>query len=127
MTIESITSGLEGYLATRDGMNHIGIENVTLVNGRTISAQTFIFAFDYYGRPKYVNIMAEPGISIAEVEDMADTATENYIKELDLQERKRLPTEQEKKDIGKILKDIDMNKRKRRLSSTNKLYFPGIH
>ena len=119
-----MTNNLSSYLWTPDGMHHVGLRQV-VPNGHT-QAQVFSFTFRYKGREKRVEIVGEPGMARSEIEDMAAKAAENYMKELDMEEHKRLPTEDEKKQIGKALNDIRSHMIKRRESSTGKLYFDGV-
>jgi hypothetical protein len=80
------------------------------------------FTFKYKGKRKTVTVLSQGSDSKAEIEDKAADAADRWKAELDQQEHKRAPTQDEIKDIGKALNDIYLHREKRRESSTGKIY-----
>lgn len=119
-------NGVGNYLWTPDGVDHTGVNDLVPVVTQRPQAQVFEFEFRYKGQTKIVQVAAHVGASRAQVEDLAAKAAEEWIGELNQQEWKRPPTEDEKKQIGKIMNDFREHAIKRRESTTGKLHFGGI-
>ena len=118
---------LEGFLKTLPGVHHAAIGNLTPRLALRPQAQMFTFVFKYRHHENTIAVVAQPGDSLAMVEDAAAKAAETWITKLDQEEHKRPPTAEEKKQIGHIIEDFRKAACKRRDSSTGKLYFPGLN
>ena len=80
---------------------------------------------DQYGVDHYekVIIPRTPDISKAHVVDMAAQGYENFVNECKQKYTKRAPNAEEKKQIGKALKETKTYKRKRLQSTNKKIYY----
>ena len=115
-------------LWTPEGSTYVGGED-TGYNGETgvsIVVHTFQFRDPVTGRSQVVKIPADPTISQAHIEDMAAQALENFLIECRVTDDKKNPTEAQKKDIGKQLKEFREYAAKRRESTNNRIYYRGI-
>jgi hypothetical protein len=89
------------------------------------TAFSYAFTFTYKGKVKRLQVVATDGDRRSEIEDKAAEVAERWVRELDGRDHKRAPTEDEKKQIGKILNDILLHRKKRAASSTGDIYFKG--
>ena len=85
------------------------------------------FTFKYKGKQKEVWITADADATHSEIEDLAGKEVETWIDSLNQEEHLPAPTAQQKKEIGKVLNEIRTHGIKRRLSSNNRIYFPGVN
>jgi len=104
----------------------IGGRNV--VTGGTIVIHTFKFHSEKYGKSREVKIPADDSMSQAQIEDMAASALETWIIELEEDAQrtagKHAPSLSERKDVGKAIREFREYAAKRRESSTGQLYYP---
>ena len=94
--------------------------------GKTIVRHTLLVsAKDDFGVTHKTRIMvlADPDTSNAHIEDMMGKAAEKFKDQVREKHSKRRPTAAEKKEIGRALNDIRIHIRKRRESTSNKIYF----
>ena len=115
-------------LWTPQGSTFVG-EDETGFNGESgasIVVYTFEFRDPVTKRSQVVKIPADPTISKAHVEDMAAQALESFLEECRTTDTKKIPTEDEKKDIGKQLELFRQYVQKRRESTNNRVYYRGI-
>tara|TARA_R100001086_G_scaffold123878_1_gene63919 strand:- start:173 stop:535 length:363 start_codon:yes stop_codon:yes gene_type:complete len=110
-----------------DGVDQENADLLRRVNPDVTRAMalTYTFTFAYKGQTRRVQVAAADTDSRAEVEDKAADAIYRWKLELDGQEHKPAPTEEEKKEIGSILNEITNYRRKRNESSTGRIYFKG--
>ena len=115
-------------LWTPQGSTYLGGED-TGYNGETavsIVVHTFQFHDPVTGRSQVVKIPADPTISQAHIEDMAAQALETFLIECRVKNSKKKPTEAQKREIGKQLKEFREYAAKRRESTINRIYYRGI-
>ena len=115
-------------LWTPEGSTYVGGEDTGYngVTGGSIVVHSFQFHDPVTGRSQVVKIPADPTISQAHIEDMAAQALENFLIECRVTDDKKNPTEAQKKDIGKQLKEFREYAEKRRESTNNRIYYRGI-
>jgi hypothetical protein len=95
--------------------------------GASIVVHTFRFHDKETGRSTIVKIPADPSISQAHIEDMAAQSLENWLAEVRAKGRKRKPTPEQRKEIGRVLNEFRQYTRRRRQSSSGVLYFKGVN
>lgn len=100
----------------------IGHNNET---GGAIVAHVFHFHDKMSGRRSKCTIPADVGESQAYIEDLAGTAFENWLVEIRTDGKKRAPTADERKQIGKAIRDFRAYANKRRQSSNSRIYYKG--
>lgn len=114
-------------LWTPQGSTYIG-EELVGYNGETAASiviHTFQFHDPVTDRSQMVKVPADPGVSRDHVEDMAAQALENFL--LDCKGlTKRIPTEEQRKEIGRQIEDFRVYNAKRKESTNNKLYYKGM-
>jgi len=59
------------------------------------------------------------------IETMIGEAFESWVKEVRVQGKRKLMNQEQKKEVGKILKEMTVNKNKRSESTNNKIYYEG--
>ena len=94
--------------------------------GKTIVRHTLLVsAKDDFGvtHKTRIIVLADPDTSNAHIEDMMGKAAEKFKDQVREKHSKRQPTVAEKKEIGRALNDIRTHIRKRRESTTGKIYF----
>ena len=91
-------------------------------------AFSYNFTFTYKGRVKKITVAASDADSRAEIEDRAAQAAEEWRAEMDQNPKydKRVPTAEEKRQIGKALNEKHLWNEKMRVSSSGKTVFRGI-
>ena len=63
--------------------------------------------------------------SVNAIETMIGEAYESWVIEVRAQGKKKLMNKEQKKEVGKILEEIRVNKNKRAESTNNKIYYQG--
>ena len=92
----------------------------------SIVVHTFQFHDPVTGRSQVVKLPADPTISQAHSEDMAAQALETFLIECRVKDSKKKPTDAERKEIGKQLKEFKEYALKRRESTNNRIYYRGV-
>jgi hypothetical protein len=95
--------------------------------GASIVVHTFRFHDKETGRSTIVKVPADPSISQAHIEDMAAQSLENWLGEIRAKGRKRKPTPEQRKEIGRALNEFRTYSRRRRQSSNGILYYRGTN
>ena len=72
-----------------------------------------------------LRVIGDDTHSKAEIEDLPGNAYEKWLLDMREKEHKRKPTVEERKEIGKIIREMKQYWKKRNESSTGKLYFEG--
>lgn len=93
--------------------------------GGGIVMHVFHFHDKTSGRRSRCIIPKDEQMSHAEVEDMAARAYERWLDEINTDGRKRAPTAEEKKEIGRSIEQFRVYAARRRESTNNKLYYQG--
>ena len=94
--------------------------------GGKIVAHTFRLEDKETGRKTIIKILADDTTSEAHLEDMAAQAAENWFTQVRAEGKKRIPTVEQRKEIGKIINEIRTKLKKRRQSSNNKILYNGL-
>tara|TARA_R110002020_G_scaffold320907_1_gene536813 strand:- start:57 stop:419 length:363 start_codon:yes stop_codon:yes gene_type:complete len=115
-------------LWTPQGSTYVGgnIAGYNEETGVSIVVHTFQFNDPETGRAQVVKIPADPSISKAHIEDMAAQALENFLIECRVKDKKKPITAEQKKQIGKQIKEFKEYAQKRRESTNNRIYYRGI-
>ena len=115
-------------LWTPQGSTYVGgnIAGYNEETGVSIVVHTFQFKDPETGRAQVVKIPADPSISKAHIEDMAAQALENFLIECRVKDKKKPITAEQKKQIGKQIKEFKEYAQKRRESTNNRIYYRGI-
>ncbi len=71
-------------------------------------------------------VLVDDTTSKAHIEEMVGNAFERWLIDVRMRHSKPAPTPEQRKEIGKILEQIRVNKIKRKNSSNNKIYYNGL-
>ena len=118
MTTELWTPRGSTLLGTAD----VGYNNET---GESIVDHTFRFHDKETGRSINVSVPADSSISKAHIEDMAAQALESWLIEVRATGRKRKPTPDQRKEIGRALEEFRKYAKRRRGSTNGLIYYKG--
>ena len=109
--------------ATYKGAASAGLNAETgghIVTHRFVLKQKDKFGVEHATR---VEIVADDGVSQAQIEEMMGNAAEKFMEEVRTKYNKRPPTPEEKKEIGKALNDFRSKALRRSRSTNRKLYY----
>ena len=95
--------------------------------GESITLYTFSFSDPVTGRSTTAIIPADPSMSAAHIEDMAAESLEKWLGDVRFNQKGKTPTLEERKDIGKSLREFKEYARQRRQSTNNKIYYKGTN
>ena len=95
--------------------------------GESITLYTFSFSDPVTGRSTTAIVPAAPSMPVAHIEDMAAEALEKWLEEVRFNEKGKTPTLEERKEIGKSLREFKEYARQRRQSTNNKIYYKGTN
>ena len=95
--------------------------------GESISLYTFSFSDPVTGRSTTAIIPADPSMSAAHIEDMAAHGLEKWLEDIRFNEKGKKPTLEERKEIGKTMREFKKYAEKRRESSNQKIYYSGVN
>ena len=95
--------------------------------GESITLYTFNFSDPVTGRTTTAIVPADPSMSPAHIEDMAAQALESWLEDVRFKSKGKVPTPEERKDIGKQLREFKLYALKRRESTNNKVYYKGTN
>ena len=111
-------------LWTPKGVTYVG-ETQLRVGHSEVSIKIYEFQFHdpVTDRSQLVQIPDDGYMSIAHVEDMAAQALENFIKECRGFDKKKKPTPEQKKEIGKAIEEFRKYRAKRDESTSNRIYW----
>jgi hypothetical protein len=96
------------------------------VTGESITLYTFSFSDPESGQSTTAIVPADPSMSTAHIEDMAAQALEQWLEDVRFKSRGKIPTDEERKDIGKQINEFKKYAAKRRESTNNKVYYSGV-
>ena len=94
--------------------------------GESITIHTFHFNDKESGRRSVVKIPADSSISQAQIEDMAAQAFENWLFEVRTKGKINKQTPEQRKEVGKAIREFREYAEKRRESTNNKRYYKGL-
>ena len=115
-------------LWTPPGVTHTGVTPV----GRNAETAEPIYEYQFRvhdevtDRSHDFKVLVDNQVSKAHVEEMVGNAFESWLIDVRLRHSKPAPTKAQKKEIGKILNDIRINRDKRKQSSNNRIYYNGL-
>ena len=103
--------------ATYEGVTPVGVARYTY--------DFMMKTYDSSGRPHYekLHVVANEDISKDYLSELLGNAFETFKQKVIDKHNKRPPTPEEKKEIGKILKEIKEHSKIRMESSNRKIYF----
>ena len=93
--------------------------------GESIVIHTFHFHDKESGRRSVIKIPADSTVSQSHIEDMAAQSFENWLLEIKLKGKARKPTTEQRKEVGKAIREFREYASKRRESTNNKIYYGG--
>ena len=94
--------------------------------GESITIHTFHFHDKETGRRSVVKIPADSTMSQAHIEDMAAQSFESWLLEVKLKGKVNKPTTEQRKEVGKAIREFREYAAKRRESTNNKVYYKGV-
>ena len=116
------------FLWTPEGMKHTAVDDIEVRHqNERQTATVYKFKFKYKHKQHEVQVVAHSDVTRSEIEDRAGEAAESWMRSIDEKEHKRPPTEDERKQIGKAMNEFYLHAKKRRESSSGRLYFPGVN
>jgi len=71
-------------------------------------------------------VITDEGTSQAHLEDMVASAVDTWLTEVRQKDHKPAPTPEQRKEIGRILKDIRESRLRRKESSNGHIYYSGL-
>ena len=94
--------------------------------GESITIHTFHFHDKETGRRSVVKIPADSTMSQAHIEDLAAQSFESWLLEVKLKGKVNKPTTEQRKEVGKAIREFREYAAKRRESTNNKVYYKGV-
>ena len=95
--------------------------------GGQLILHSFRFHSQKHSKTREVRILADDSMSRAQIEDMAASALETWLMELDEQAQmkvgKHTPTVAERKEVGKAIREFRSYAARRRESTNQKVYY----
>ena len=117
-------------LWTPDGVVHTAPFNAGYdITGGRVVAHIFHFHDKATGRRSRCTIPADNTMSQGQIEDMAATAFENWLIEVRAKasEGKHAPSPEERKEVGRVIREFREYAQKRRESTNQRLYYKGLN
>ena len=93
--------------------------------GESIVIHTFHFRDKESGRRSVIKIPADSTVSQSHIEDMAAQAFENWLLEIRAKGKLNKPTPEQRKEVGKAIREFREYAAKRRESTNKKIYYKG--
>jgi hypothetical protein len=93
--------------------------------GESIVIHTFHFHDKESGRRSVIKIPADSTVSQSHIEDMAAQAFENWLLEIRAKGKLNKPTPEQRKEVGKAIREFREYAAKRRESTNKKIYYKG--
>ena len=94
--------------------------------GGQIFEYQFLVHDEVTNRKHQFKVLVDDSTSKAHIEEMVGNAFESWLIDVRMRHNKPAPTPDQRKEIGKILEQIRVNRNKRRGSSNNKIYYNGL-
>ena len=95
--------------------------------GESITLYTFNFSDPETGRTTTAIVPADSTVSQSHKEDMAAQALESWLEDVRFKSKGKVPTVEQRKDIGKQIGEFKLYAQKRRESTNNKVYYKGAN
>ena len=122
---EALNLGV-GTLWTPQGVQHATANVVgrnVITAGRVVN-HVFHFHDKVTGRRSRVAIPADESYSKAQIEDMAANALESWLLEVRAKGAAKVPTPEQRKDVGRQIREFRFYAQKRLESTNNRIYYP---
>tara|TARA_R110001583_G_scaffold27169_4_gene97343 strand:- start:878 stop:1255 length:378 start_codon:yes stop_codon:yes gene_type:complete len=118
----------ETELWTPPGVTHKRVIPVgyNYETGGQIFEYQFLVHDEVTNRKQQFRVLVDDQTSKAHIEEMVGNAFDRWLTDVRMRHNKPAPTPEQKKEIGKILDQIRVNRNKRKESSNNKIYYKGL-
>ena len=118
----------ETELWTPPGVTHKRVIPVgyNYETGGQIFEYQFLVHDEVTNRKQQFRVLVDDETSKAHIEEMVGNAFDRWLTDVRMRHNKPAPTPEQKKEIGKILDQIRVNRNKRKESSNNKIYYKGL-
>ena len=114
-------------LWTPQGSTYVGEDSAGFSGetGASIVIHTFKFHDKETGKTAVIKVPADPDVSQSHIEDMAAQSLETWLTEVREKGKSKTPTVEERKELGRIVRDFKNHARKRNQSSNGVMYYKG--
>ena len=118
----------ETELWTPQGVTHKRVVPVgyNYETGGQIFEYQFLVHDEVTNRKQQFRVLVDDQTSKAHIEEMVGNAFDRWLTDVRMRHNKPAPTPEQRKEIGKILEQIRVNRNKRKESSNNKIYYKGL-
>ena len=118
----------ETELWTPQGVTHKRVVPVgyNYETGGQIFEYQFLVHDEVTNRKQQFRVLVDDQTSKAHIEEMVGNAFDRWLTDVRMRPNKPAPTPEQRKEIGKILEQIRVNRNKRKESSNNKIYYKGL-
>ena len=123
-----VATSKETELWTPPGVTHKRVIPVgyNYETGGQIFEYQFLVHDEVTNRKQQFRVLVDDQTSKAHIEEMVGNAFDRWLTDVRMRHNKPAPTPEQKKEIGKILDQIRVNRNKRKESSNNKIYYKGL-
>ena len=114
-------------LWTPQGSTYVGEDSAGFSgeSGASIVIHTFEFHDRETGRSVVIKVPADPDVSQSHIEDMAAQSLETWLKEVREKGKINPPTVEERKELGRVVRDFKEHARRRSQSSNGVIHYKG--
>ena len=118
----------ETELWTPPGVTHKRVIPVgyNYETGGQIFEYQFLVHDEVTNRKQQFRVLVDDETSKAHIEEMVGNAFDRWLADVRMRHNKPAPTPEQRKEIGRILEQIRVNRNKRKESSNNKIYYKGL-
>ena len=118
----------ETELWTPQGVTHKRVVPVgyNYETGGQIFEYQFLVHDEVTNRKQQFRVLVDDQTSKAHIEEMVGNAFDRWLTDVRMRHNKPAPTPEQRKEIGRILDQIRVNRNKRKESSNNKIYYKGL-
>ena len=118
----------ETELWTPQGVTHKRVVPVgyNYETGGQIFEYQFLVHDEVTNRKQQFKVLVDDQTSKAHIEEMVGNAFDRWLTDVRMRHNKPAPTPEQRKEIGRILEQIRVNRNKRKESSNNKIYYKGL-
>ena len=118
----------ETELWTPPGVTHKRVIPVgyNYETGGQIFEYQFLVHDEVTNRKQQFRVLVDDQTSKAHIEEMVGNAFDRWLADVRMRHNKPAPTPEQRKEIGRILEQIRVNRNKRKESSNNKIYYKGL-
>ena len=118
----------ETELWTPPGVTHKRVIPVgyNYETGGQIFEYQFLVHDEVTNRKQQFRVLVDDETSKAHIEEMVGNAFDRWLTDVRMRHNKPAPTPEQRKEIGRILDQIRVNRNKRKESSNNKIYYKGL-